>query len=149
MLPLKQKISCQSRKDTFNPEIEQQWRQNQNEISEEEFVHTLNFLCDLQKPARTKLSDDNLGPLDVNYKDLTHVEDFIGDGDEPEDEFEDLPQVDDDQLYHLSKRKHVSLCRHKLQNKPTANPEAGGQPPTNNPRLQNSRKRTPIMNGLS
>jgi hypothetical protein len=78
-------------------------------------THTLNFLCDLQKPAITKLSDDNLGPFHVNYEDLTDVEDFIGDGDEPEDELKDLPQVDDDQLYRLSKRKHVSLCRHKLQ----------------------------------
>jgi len=33
LLPLEKKISCRSRKDTFNSEIKQQWRQNQNEIS--------------------------------------------------------------------------------------------------------------------
>jgi hypothetical protein len=32
LIPLEQKISCRSRKDTFNQEIQQQWRQNQNEI---------------------------------------------------------------------------------------------------------------------
>jgi hypothetical protein len=46
LVPLKQKISCRSRKDTFNPEIEQQWRQNQNEISEEEFIHTVAHASD-------------------------------------------------------------------------------------------------------
>jgi len=53
LVPLKKKITCRSRKDTFNPEIEQQWRQNWNEVSVEEFVHTLNFLCNLQNPAQT------------------------------------------------------------------------------------------------
>ncbi len=43
LAPLEQRVNCQSRKDTFNTEIEQQWQQNQQEISEEEFVHTVNF----------------------------------------------------------------------------------------------------------
>jgi len=101
--------------DPFNPEIEQQWQQNEREISEEEFIHTLNFLYDFQKPARTESSDDKPRHFNANNEGLTDVEDFTGDRDEPEDEFEDLPQLDNDQPSYLSKRKHVSLCRHKLQ----------------------------------
>ncbi len=115
LAPLKQRISCQSRRDPFNPETEQQWQQNQNEICEEEFIHTLNFLYDFQKPARTKPSDDKPKHFDAHDEDLTDVEDFPGDRDEPEDKFKDLPQPDDDQPNYLSKRKHVSLCQHKLQ----------------------------------
>jgi hypothetical protein len=113
LTPLEQKISCRSRKNTFNLEIEQQPRQNQNELSEEDFVHTLNFLCNLQTPTRTKSSDTNQGHF--NYGNLIDVEDFTGDEDDPEDEYEELPLLDDQQFCHISKRKHVSLCRHKLQ----------------------------------
>jgi hypothetical protein len=115
LITLEQKINCQNRKDTFNPEIEQQWQQNQNEISEEEFVHTLNFFCNLQNPARTKSSDNDQGHFDGNYEDLTDVEDFTGSEDDSEDEYKEPPLIDDQQLHQISKRKHVSLCRHKLQ----------------------------------
>jgi hypothetical protein len=115
LIPLKRKISCQSRKYIFNLEIEQQWQQNQNEISAEEFVHNLNFLCNLQNPARTTSSDNNQGRFDGNCQDLTDVKDFTGPEDDLEEEYEELPPIDDQQLCHLSKRKHVSLCRHKLQ----------------------------------
>jgi hypothetical protein len=50
-----------------------------------------------------------------NYEDLTDIEDFTGNENDPEDEYEELPLTDDHQLRHLSKRKHVRLCRHKLQ----------------------------------
>ncbi len=50
LAPLTQTVTCRSRKDTFNTEVEQQWQQNQHEISEEEFVHTFNFLHGLQEP---------------------------------------------------------------------------------------------------
>jgi hypothetical protein len=60
--PLKQRVICKTRKDTFNTEVEQQWQQNQHEISEEEFVHTINFLHKLQKPENKEpLSNTNGG----------------------------------------------------------------------------------------
>jgi len=114
LMPLGHKISCQSRKDNFNPEIEQQWQQNQDDISEEEFVHTLNFFCNLQNLARTKSSGNNQEHFNGNYEDLTDVEDFTGGEDDLEDDYEELPLIGNQQLHHSSKRKHVSLCRHKL-----------------------------------
>jgi hypothetical protein len=52
LTPLRQRISGRSRKDTFNTEIEQQWQQNQHELSGEEFVQAWNFLNNLQKPKK-------------------------------------------------------------------------------------------------
>ncbi len=75
----------------------------------------MNFLCNLQNPASTRSSDNNQEYFGDNYEDLTDVEDFTGDEDDSEDEYEELPLMDDQQFRHLSKRKHVSLCRHKLQ----------------------------------
>jgi hypothetical protein len=37
-MPLEQKISCRSGKDTFNQEVQQQWRQSQHDTSAEEFA---------------------------------------------------------------------------------------------------------------
>jgi len=115
LAPLEQKINCRSRKDTFNLEIEQQWQQNQHELSEEEFVHALNFLCDLQKPAKIKPLADTLETFNNNYEDLSDIEDTTKDSDKPESKFKDLLHHDDDQPINPRKRKSVSLCRHKLQ----------------------------------
>jgi hypothetical protein len=112
---LEQRISCRSRAATFNPEIEQQWQQNRNEISEKEFVCTLNFLYDLQKPTKIQPFDDTIETFNDIYEDLTDDEDSAGDSDEPKGEFKDLLQLDKDQPTYLNKRKNVSLCRHKLQ----------------------------------
>jgi hypothetical protein len=117
LIPLKHKISCRSRTSTFNPEKEQQWRQNQNEISEEEFVHTMNFLCKLQNPARTRPSDNNQAHFDGNYDDLADIKDFTGNQNDAEEGYEELSRMDDKSFRHLNKRKHVSLCRHKLQSR--------------------------------
>jgi hypothetical protein len=96
-------------------EMERQWQQSQHELSEEEFVQALNFLCDLQKLAKIKPLGDTLETFNDNYKDLADIEDTTEDSDEHEREFEALLQLDDDQPINLRKRKNVSPCRHKLQ----------------------------------
>ncbi len=78
-MPLEQKIRCQSRKEIFNPEIERQWWQNQNEISAEDFVHSFNSIYDLRNPAKTMSSDSHQGHFDGNYQDLTDIEDLTED----------------------------------------------------------------------
>jgi hypothetical protein len=105
LAPLEQRVSCQSRKDTFNTEIEQQWQQNQHEISEEEFVHILNFLCNLQKPANKRHLGDTPETFNHNYNDLTDIVEATEDRDELESDFEDLLQLDDDQPINPRKRK--------------------------------------------
>jgi len=44
--------------DTFNTEVEQQWKQNQHEVSEEEFVNTVNFFYKLQELEQKKERGD-------------------------------------------------------------------------------------------
>jgi len=109
LAPLEQKICCQSRKDTFNTEIEKLWQQNQHEISEEEFVHILNFFCNLQNLANEKQFND--------YEDLTKGK--VEEADEDEYNFEsdlkDSLTMDNDQPIYPRKRKSVCLYRHKLQ----------------------------------
>jgi hypothetical protein len=113
LAPLEQKINCRSRKDTFNTEIEQQWQQSQHELSKEEFIQALNFLCDLQKPAEIKPLGDTLETF--NDDSLVDDEDTTEDSDKHERHFKVLLHLDDDQPTNLRKRKSVSLCRHKLQ----------------------------------
>jgi hypothetical protein len=137
LVPLEQKISCRSRKDTFNPEIEQQWQQYQNEISEEEFIHTLNFFCNLQNPARTKSSDNDQVHFDRKYEDLTGVEDFAGCDEDPDDEYEEFPLIDDQLLHQINKRKQVSLCWHKLQGRANGQSRRWRQAINPQPRLSN------------
>jgi len=114
LAPLKQKVTCKSRSDTFDTEVEQQWKQNQHEISEEEFVHTVNFFHELQEPEHSKDWDD----LHSGYHEITENNTETDDRSEGEDE----SGYDLKDLYHLSndqpipiKRKGISLCRHKLQ----------------------------------
>jgi hypothetical protein len=132
LAPLEQRVSCRSRKDTFNTEIEQQWQQNQHEISEEEFVHTLNFLCDLQKPGNGKHVGNTTRAFNDNYEDLTEVNENAEDGDKLESNFEDLGHIGNDQPTNSKKRKSVSLCWHKLQERASYRSRRWKQPLTNN-----------------
>jgi hypothetical protein len=105
-MPLAEKIMCRSQKDTFNQEIQQQWRQNQNDILAEEFARNLNFLCNLQGPDK---SETDHGRLSNAHQNLDDGEEFMEDHtDLEEGKLEALPR---DNL----KRKRISLCRHKLQ----------------------------------
>ncbi len=118
LTPLKQRISCQSRKDTFNTEIEQQWQQNQHELSREEFVQAWNFLNNLQKPAKNEPWSNTFEAYNNAYENPTDDEDIAEDSDEHEDDLKNLLHLNDDQPTNLKKRKDVSLCRHKLQRRP-------------------------------
>ncbi len=96
LAPLEQEISCRSRKDTFNTDIEQQWQQSQHELSEEEFIQTLNFLCDLQKPTEIKPLGDTFETFHDNYEDLADNEDTTEDSDRHERNLKVLLHLDDD-----------------------------------------------------
>jgi hypothetical protein len=50
LAPLEQTVTCKSRINTFNIEVEQQWEQNQQQISEEEFINTDNFFHEFWEP---------------------------------------------------------------------------------------------------
>ena len=106
-MPLKQKITCQSEKETFNPEVRQQWQQSQLDTSAEEFAQAWNFLCNLQNPVNAESKFDNLSQVD---QDLDDIEDFVEDDADLEGRYfknmeREIP----------IRRKEVSLCRHKLQ----------------------------------
>jgi hypothetical protein len=115
LAPLKQKVTCKSRSDTFDTEVEQQWKQNQHEILEEEFVHTVNFFHELQEPEHSKDWDD----LHSGYHEITENNTETDDRSEGEDEsgydLKDLYHLSNDQPIPRTKRKGISLCRHKLQ----------------------------------
>ncbi len=101
------KINCRSEKEIFNPEIRQQWQQNRQDTSAEEFAKTWNFLCDLQGPAKSKSGTDDIHGVD---QDLDDIEDFVEDDTDIEDHsFEVLGRE------KYLRRKQISLCRHKLQ----------------------------------
>ncbi len=105
--PLEQKINCRSEKETFNPEVRQQWQLSRQDTSADEFAQTWNFLCDLQGPATSKSGLDSLNEVDQNLDD---VEDFVEDHTIIRDHSFEVPGRE---IY--LRRKQVSLCRHKLQ----------------------------------
>jgi hypothetical protein len=108
-MPLEQKISCRSRKDTFNQEVQQQWQQNQYDILAEEFAHNLNFLWNLQSPDTARTDYPDHGRLTDVHQNLTDDEDFT----EVETDTENERLGETSLINH--KRKQISLCRHKLQ----------------------------------
>jgi hypothetical protein len=85
-VPLAQRISCRTNKDTFNQEIQQQWRQHQNDVSAEEFAHNFNFLCNLQSPDQAGTDYQDHECLDNTHQDLNDV-----DTDMEEENLEALP----------------------------------------------------------
>ncbi len=118
MAPLKQKISCRSRTDTFNTEIEHQWQHDEHELSGEKFVHAWNFLNNLQKPAKKWHCSNTIKVFNNAYENHTDDKDTAEDSNEHKNDFKNLPHLDNDQPTNWKKRKSVSLCQHKLQRRP-------------------------------
>jgi hypothetical protein len=108
-MPLGEKINCRSRKDTFNQEVKQQWPQNRHDTSAEEFAKNWNFLWTLQGPDTTQTDYLDHGHLTNVHQNLTDEEDSTEV--ETDDENEELGKSP----LNKSKRKRISLCRHKLQ----------------------------------
>jgi hypothetical protein len=108
-------VTCKSRRDTFNTEVEQQWQQNQHEISEEEFVHTIKFLHGLQEPkTKEPLSNTNGGFNEIT-EDTLETDDNSENEDNPERGFRPLKHACNERPIQQMRRKSLSLCRHKLQ----------------------------------
>ncbi len=82
-MPLEQKISCRSGKETFNHEVQQQWQQSRHDTSAEEFAQNWNFLCNLQGPAKSKFDH---GRISYAHQNLDDVEDFMEDDTDFEEE---------------------------------------------------------------
>jgi hypothetical protein len=113
--PLEQGVTCKSRNMTFNNEIQQQWEQNQQEISEEEFISTINFLHELQEPEQAQ-DWDNLNSGDHWItEDHLETDDTSEDEDEVEYDLDSSLHFGNDQMTYQPKRINISLCRHKLQ----------------------------------
>jgi hypothetical protein len=108
-------VNCRSNTEAFNKEVEQQWRNNQNDLSPEEFALHWNSLCNLQNPAKAK----TLG----NDQELTEVEDL----DEAEvgtkDDFDQLPLMNDQQLHHLRKGNRSAYVGTNFKDEPTIDSE--------------------------
>jgi hypothetical protein len=81
-MPLEPKINCWSEKETFNPEVQQQWQQSRQDTSAEELAQAWNFLCDLQVPGNDESGLDSLDKVD---QDLDDIEDFVEDDPDLED----------------------------------------------------------------
>jgi hypothetical protein len=116
---LTQKVTCKSRSDTFNKEVEQQWLQYQPESSEEEFIHTNNFLHGLQKPK----TNDHLNSHNWGFNEITENTPETDNN----SDIKDKPNIDFVQSNHQARRKSISLCRHKLQGRTICRSRRGRQ----------------------
>ena len=68
------KITCRSEKETFFPEIQQHWKQQQLDTSVTDFTQDWNILGRLQAPNEANLKIDDLNQAD---SDLDDIEDFV------------------------------------------------------------------------
>jgi hypothetical protein len=108
-IPMVSKISCRSRKNTFNQEIQQQWQQNKYEVSADEFAQNWNFLCNLQSPDTARTGYPNHKHLDGAHQNISEDEYFT----EEETDADYRKLEEQPRISH--KRKPIGLCRHKLQ----------------------------------
>lgn len=117
MTPLETTVTCKSQMTTFNTETEQQWKQNQHQLSGDEFVNAFNFFHDFRKPElKGKLSKATSRNSDNDNEDSSQ---------ENEDETEgDLEEVfhltNNNPISHL-RRKTIRIRRHKLQRRTVCN----------------------------
>jgi hypothetical protein len=72
--PLEPKITCRSERESFNPEIRQQWQQSRLDMPAEEFAQAWNLLCNLRPPGK---GPTGLNDLDQIDQDLDDIEDFV------------------------------------------------------------------------
>jgi hypothetical protein len=100
------KIICRSEKETFFPEIQQQWKQQQLDTSATDFTQDWNILGRLQAPNEANLEIDDLNQAD---SDLDDIEDFV-EADTNQNGFT-LKQSEPGRY----RRKQIRICRHKLQ----------------------------------
>ena len=68
------KITCRSEKETFFPEIRQQWEKHRLDTSAKNFAQDWNLLCYSQAPNDANLRIDDLNQAD---SDLDDIEDFV------------------------------------------------------------------------
>ena len=101
------KITCRSEKETFYPEIRQQWEQHRLDTSAENFAQAWNFLCHFQAPSNANSRFDDLNQVD---SDLDDIEDFV-----EADTNHDCYTLGEPEPGRSIQRKQVRLCRHKLQ----------------------------------
>jgi hypothetical protein len=111
--------------------VEQQWQQNQHEITEKEFVHTINFLCGLQKPGNEGHFSNNTRRVDESYEDAPEDDDDSENEDESKSDCGDLDQINDAKPTNPFRRKSISLCRHKLQGRTGYRSRSWKQSPAN------------------
>jgi hypothetical protein len=100
------KITCRSEKETFFPEIRQQWEKHRLDTSAKNFAQDWNLLCYSQAPNDANLRIDDLNQAD---SDLDDIEDFVETDPNPDGYMSEKPKPGPCQ------RKQVRLCRHKLQ----------------------------------
>ena len=101
------KIICRSEKETFFPELQQQWKQQQLNTSATDFTQDWNFLGRLQAPNEANLKINDLNQAD---SDLDDIEDFV-----EAQMNHDYYTLEEPEPVPSIQRKKVRLCRHKLQ----------------------------------
>jgi len=127
MAPIIMTITCKSRPTTFNTETKQQWRLNQHQLLEGEFINAVNFFHNIQNPELSETPIPQMTNQGTEKLHDIHEEQGQEDEEEVEDdlkeinnlEFEDdLEEINNLLCTHRSsnpRRKTIKLCQHKLQ----------------------------------
>jgi hypothetical protein len=101
------KIICRSEKETFFPEIRQQWEQHRLDTSAQKFAQDWNFFCHFQAPSDANSRTNDLNQVDSNLDD---IKDFVEANTNC-----DGYTLEEPEPGRSIQRKQVRLCRHKLQ----------------------------------
>jgi hypothetical protein len=120
--------------NTFNTEIEQQWKQNQQQTSEEEFVDMVNFFHKTRK-LELERQWSSINSRDFEDNDENSESDENSDQENKdeaennfeENNFEEICRLTNSHPTNQSKRKSIRLCRHKLQGRTGCRPRGWRQ----------------------
>jgi hypothetical protein len=90
MAPMTTTITCKSRPTTFNTETEQQWRLDQHQLLEGEFVNAVNFFHNIQNPELGETAVPQTTNQGTEKLQDVHEKQGPEDEDEVEDDLEEM-----------------------------------------------------------
>ncbi len=97
---------CRSQDKTFNTETQTQWRENQNQMSCEEFVNAINFFHHTKGAGPATEANTTGQPQQADQKE--GINDVVNNTVEPNQQYQC-------KRANWCKRKDVRICCHKLQ----------------------------------
>jgi hypothetical protein len=108
-------IMCKSLPTTFNTQTEQQYRLNQHQLLQGEFINAVNFFHNIRNPELGETPVPQMTNQGTGKLHDVHKEQGQEDEDKVEDDLEEMKNQLCTYKSSNPRRKMIKLCRHELQ----------------------------------